>query len=211
MQLSRRSFLALTASGAIVFPGAVKGAAEITLLVPSDAGSRTGRLGRMIATGLAAQSGGPVEIVNFETPADAYLQLSRAPPDGRTLGIVTADLTVLHWRGLSGVRPSGLTPLPCWRPIPPVSICVRAIRSRRTAIWSPISRHGLASGAYPVRAVVRYGIWPRRAGSRRRGSACTPGSPLPAPGRRLQSSPQGIRISWCARCPKPGARRRDGR
>ena len=111
MQLSRRSFLALTASGAIVFPGAAKGADKITLLVPGDAGSRTGRLGRMIATGLAAQAGGPVEIVNFEQPADAYLQLSRAPPDGRTLGIVTADITVLHRRGLSGVRPSGLTPL----------------------------------------------------------------------------------------------------
>ncbi len=111
MQLSRRSFLALTATGAIVFPGAARGAAEINLLVPGDAGSRTGRLGRMFAAGLAAQSGGPVEIVNFEQPADAYLQLSKAQPDGRTLSIVTADITVLHWRGLSGVRPSGLTPL----------------------------------------------------------------------------------------------------
>lgn len=157
MQLSRRSFLVATASGALVFPGAVRAATEIRLLVPGDAGSRTGRIGRMIATGLAAELGTPIEIVNFDEPAYAYEMLSQATADGRTLGLVAADLATLHWRGLSTVRPGGLTPLALMA-TDPAGIHVRAgdvIKTYRELAADLKSR----PGARRISGAGRGAIW----------------------------------------------------
>ncbi|MFM9942707.1 MAG: tripartite tricarboxylate transporter substrate-binding protein [Hyphomicrobiaceae bacterium] len=65
----------------------------------------------MLAAALTAESGSPVELKAFDTPAEAYDRLAAAPPDGTTLGLVAAEVTMLHWRGQSGVKPDALAPL----------------------------------------------------------------------------------------------------
>jgi tripartite-type tricarboxylate transporter receptor subunit TctC len=83
----------------------------LSLIVPAPGGSRTGRLARALASAIAAEAGGQVDVQAFDGAPEAYAALAAAPADGRTLGIVAADLATLHWRGQSSVTPAGLAPI----------------------------------------------------------------------------------------------------
>lgn len=109
--LDRRGFIAATLSGCIVFPHSGRGAVAARLIVPAPGGSRTGQVARLLATAMAAELGEPVEIANFDEAADAYTHLAAAPADGRTLGVVAADVAALHWRQYTNVKPTAFAPI----------------------------------------------------------------------------------------------------
>src|SRR5262245_38349775 len=105
--LSRRTFLAIAAAaggcGTIpIFETASllddDPGRPMKLIVPAPAGTRIDIAGRHAAAGLATQLGEPVHVANYDgTSAAAHAAIAAAPPDGRTLGLVTVDIATMHW------------------------------------------------------------------------------------------------------------------
>lgn len=131
MALKRREFL-FAAGGWATFPRAAAAAPSLTLIVPAPAASRTGRVGQLLAAALSEAMGAAVQVSNYDAAAEAYDRLAGAPTDGRTLGLVAADLTMLHWRGQSSIKPAGLAPLALLA-TDPAGIHVRATDPARSA------------------------------------------------------------------------------
>lgn len=120
MDLDRRSFLAFAAAASVGGCAAGRQAgllsgstAEdfVTLIVPATANSRTGIAGAILAKSLQRELTRRVEILHVQQPGQGYELLASAAPDGRTFGLIAADLTLLHRRGLTVVRPRSVTPL----------------------------------------------------------------------------------------------------
>lgn len=87
-------------------------AKPIRLIVPAPAGSRHGLSARLFAESMTRVAGQPVEIENPEnSPAMSYDLIAGAGNDGHTLGYGTVDLAILHWRGLSELKPADFVPI----------------------------------------------------------------------------------------------------
>ena len=85
----------------------------IFLLCPWGAGGGTDRVSRQVAALLEADLGVNVNVVNA-TGGQGVTGHSRgalARPDGYTLTMMTVELNMLHWRGLTTVGPESFTPL----------------------------------------------------------------------------------------------------
>jgi tripartite-type tricarboxylate transporter receptor subunit TctC len=84
----------------------------LRLIVPAPAGSRHGLSARLFAESLARVAGQPVDVDHPDsTPATGYGVIAGAGTDGHTIGYATVDLAILHWRGLSDIKPADLTPI----------------------------------------------------------------------------------------------------
>lgn len=88
-----------------------KGAIEV--IVPFAAGGGTDSVGRMIAQQLAGRLGTQINVVNRTGGGGAVgnQALASAAPDGKTFGLVTAELSTLHHLGLTEVNPDDVTPI----------------------------------------------------------------------------------------------------
>lgn len=85
----------------------------ITLICPWSAGGGTDRVSRQVAAQLEAQLGVPVNVINATggSGVTGHTRGARARPDGYTLTMVTVELNMLHWRGLTSVTYRDFTPL----------------------------------------------------------------------------------------------------
>lgn len=120
MRIHRRSFLALAGATSVssLIPSefasrSASAATEdaIELIVPAGAASRTGIAGQLVAAALERELGRPVKVINIQQPGQGYEMLAAAPPDGRTFGLVAADLVSLNTGGTSAIGPGNVTPL----------------------------------------------------------------------------------------------------
>jgi len=98
--------LALGAMALGVLAGsAVAGYPErpITLIIPWSAGGGTDATGRAIAAVLQEELGQPVNVVNRTGGQGVvgHAAIAAAKPDGYTLGIITVEINMLHWLGLT--------------------------------------------------------------------------------------------------------------
>jgi tripartite-type tricarboxylate transporter receptor subunit TctC len=82
---------------------------SVEVVVPAPAGSRTGFLGRLLATNLQTVIGQTVTTRNFDAAADAYGYLSQSRNDGSVIGLMAADITSLHHRKYADV--GSMTPI----------------------------------------------------------------------------------------------------
>jgi len=75
----------------------------IQLIVPWAAGGGTDRIARMVATLLEKELGQPVTVVNRTGGSGAvgHTAGATAAPDGHTITMVTVELTMMHWMGLT--------------------------------------------------------------------------------------------------------------
>jgi tripartite-type tricarboxylate transporter receptor subunit TctC len=75
----------------------------ITLIIPWAAGGGTDATGRAIAAVLQEQLGQPVNVVNRTGGQGVvgHAAIAAAKPDGYTLGIITVEINMLHWQGLT--------------------------------------------------------------------------------------------------------------
>ena len=82
----------------------------LQMIVPWAAGGGTDRVARMIALLLERELGQPVNVVNRTGGSGAigHTAMAVARPDGYTLGMVTLEITMMHWLGLAQVKPSDL-------------------------------------------------------------------------------------------------------
>ena len=121
----------------------------ITLIVPWAAGGGTDATARIIGTLLEKELGQPVNVVNRTGGSGVvgHSAIAPAAPDGYTIGIITVEIGMMHWQGLTELNGASYTPIglvnadPAGVRFPPTR------RTRPSRTWWPPSR--------PIRASSR--------------------------------------------------------
>ena len=75
----------------------------IQMVVPWAAGGGTDAVGRVIASRLQEELGVPVNVVNRTGGSGVvgHSAIANAEPDGYTIGIMTIEIDMMHWQGLT--------------------------------------------------------------------------------------------------------------
>ena len=114
----RRSLLRLaatfTSAAAFVAPAAARYPDRpITLIVPWGAGGGADAAARIIGRILERDLEQPVLVVNRygRNGVVGHSAIAEAPPDGYTIGLITAEINLLHWQGLTELTGASFTPL----------------------------------------------------------------------------------------------------
>jgi tripartite-type tricarboxylate transporter receptor subunit TctC len=105
----------------------------ITLVVPWGAGGGTDAIARMVAGLMEKELGKPVNVVNRTggNGVVGHQAVAGAAPDGYTLGLITSEIAMMHWQGLTELSPADYTPLALIN-TDPAGIQVRADSPYRT-------------------------------------------------------------------------------
>jgi tripartite-type tricarboxylate transporter receptor subunit TctC len=85
----------------------------VQLICPWAAGGGTDRIARMVAVLLEKELGQPVTVVNRTGGSGAvgHTAGATATPDGHTITIVTVELAMMHWMGLTPLTYKEFTPI----------------------------------------------------------------------------------------------------
>ena len=85
----------------------------ITVIIPWGAGGGTDATGRMIGTILNKQLGVPVNVINRTGGQGVvgHSAIATAKPDGYTLGVITVEIGMMHWQGLTKLTGMDYTPI----------------------------------------------------------------------------------------------------
>jgi tripartite-type tricarboxylate transporter receptor subunit TctC len=85
----------------------------IQLLVPWAAGGGTDAVARMIGSLLERDLGQPVVVVNRTGGSGVvgHAAIANAAPDGHTIGMLTLEIAMMHWVGLTELTPRSYTPI----------------------------------------------------------------------------------------------------
>ena len=85
----------------------------ITIIVPWGAGGGTDATGRMIGTTLNKLLGVPVNVVNRTGGSGVvgHSAIATAKADGYTLGVITVEIGMMHWQGLTKLNGESYTPI----------------------------------------------------------------------------------------------------
>ena len=214
---TRRGFIASTAAAASA-AGLKAGPAlaqanyperPIKMIVPWGAGGGTDATARIIGALLEKELGQPVNVVNRTGGSGVvgHAAIATAAPDGYTIGLITVEIAMMHWQGLTELTPRVVhADRRSSTRIRPASRCAPTRRTRRSrtlvaaikaqpgqvqGVGHRAGRH-LASGASPACCKRPED----RSGRACRGCRRT----APRPGCRT-SSPAASR-SCRARCPR---------
>src|SRR3712207_2946971 len=93
----------------------------ITMICPWGAGGGTDATARIVASLLEKDLGQPVNVINRTGGSGVvgHQAISSAAPDGYTLGIITVEIAMMHWQGLTDLTPRSYTPLALMNEDPP--------------------------------------------------------------------------------------------
>ncbi|TMH31715.1 MAG: tripartite tricarboxylate transporter substrate binding protein [Betaproteobacteria bacterium] len=85
----------------------------ITLIVPWGAGGGTDATARIIGALLEKELGQPVNVVNRTGGSGVvgHAAIAQAAPDGYTMGLVTVEIGMMHWQGLTELTGASYTPI----------------------------------------------------------------------------------------------------
>jgi tripartite-type tricarboxylate transporter receptor subunit TctC len=85
----------------------------VTLIVPWGAGGGTDATARIIASLLERELKQPVNVVNRTGGSGVvgHSAIAQSPADGYTIGLVTVEIGMMHWQGLTDLKGSSYTPL----------------------------------------------------------------------------------------------------
>ncbi|ODT66873.1 MAG: ABC transporter substrate-binding protein [Pelagibacterium sp. SCN 63-23] len=85
----------------------------INLIVPWAAGGGTDATGRIIATLLEKELGQPINVINRTGGGGivGHTEIAYSPADGYTLGVITTELSMYHWTGVSPLGYADYEPL----------------------------------------------------------------------------------------------------
>jgi tripartite-type tricarboxylate transporter receptor subunit TctC len=85
----------------------------ITLIVPWGAGGGTDATARIIGTLLEKELGQPVNVVNRTGGSGVvgHAAIASSPPDGYTIGLITVEISMMHWQGLTELSGASYTPI----------------------------------------------------------------------------------------------------
>lgn len=134
----RTPLLATLAAAAMTFAaGAVQAAwpeRPITLIVPWGAGGGTDATARIIGSLLEKELGQPINVVNRTGGSGVvgHQAIASAAPDGYTIGLITVEIGMMHWQGLTDLSGASYTPLGLVN-MDPAGLQVRADAPYKTA------------------------------------------------------------------------------
>jgi putative tricarboxylic transport membrane protein len=85
----------------------------ITMIVPWGAGGGTDATARIIGTLLEKELGQPVNVVNRTGGSGVvgHAAIAQAAPDGYTIGLITVEIGMMHWQGLTELTGASFTPI----------------------------------------------------------------------------------------------------
>ena len=88
-------------------------ARPLTMIVPWAAGGGTDAVARVIASLMEKQLGRPVTVINRTGGSGVvgHQAIAAAAPDGYTIGMITAEIAMMHHQGLTELTGSAFTPL----------------------------------------------------------------------------------------------------
>ncbi len=113
MKLIQRAFVALCALAIAGSALAAYPERPIQLIVPWAAGGGTDATARIIGTLLEKELGQPVTVVNRTGGSGVvgHSAIAQAAPDGYTIGLITVEIGMMHWQGLTDLSGASYTPI----------------------------------------------------------------------------------------------------
>ena len=93
----------------------------VTVICPWGAGGGTDATARIVSAVLEKNLGQPFNVVNRTGGSGVvgHAAIAGAQPDGYTIGIITVEISMLHWQGLTELTPASYTPLALMNEDPP--------------------------------------------------------------------------------------------
>src|SRR5213596_874378 len=106
----------------------------VTLIVPWGAGGGTDATARIIGSLLEKELGQPVNVVNRTGGSGVvgHQAIAQATPDGYTIGLITVEIGMMHWQGLTDLSGASFTPIGLVN-ADPAGVQVRADAPYKTA------------------------------------------------------------------------------
>jgi tripartite-type tricarboxylate transporter receptor subunit TctC len=162
--MKRRTFIATSAAaaGLAAWPARAQAAwprRPVTLIVPWGAGGGTDQVARIIGALLEKDLGQPINVVNRTggNGVVGHAAIAQAAPDGYTIGIITVEIVMLHWQGLTDVKHTSYTPLALLNADPP------GVQVKADAPWKTVkelTEHIRANpGKLKASGTGQGGIW----------------------------------------------------
>ena len=114
---SRRTLICSAAAALLAMASSVAHAAwperPITLVVPWGAGGGTDATARIIGSLLEKEVGQPINVVNRTGGSGVvgHQAIAAAAPDGYTIGLITVEIGMMHWQGLTDLTSASYTPI----------------------------------------------------------------------------------------------------
>jgi len=121
---SRRGLLAAGALAGLARPALAQGrypTRPVQIIVPWGAGGGTDATARIVATLLEKEMGQPFNVVNRTGGSGVvgHAAIAQAAPDGYTIGMITVEICMMHWQGLTDLKRTSYTPLALLNEDPP--------------------------------------------------------------------------------------------
>jgi tripartite-type tricarboxylate transporter receptor subunit TctC len=124
--ITRRTFAASSVAAAastLLTPARAQAypARPVTLIVPWGAGGGTDATARIVAKLLEQEFSQPFNVVNRTGGSGAvgHTEIATAAPDGYTIGMLTVEISMMHWQALTQLTPRNFTPLALMNEDPP--------------------------------------------------------------------------------------------
>ena len=107
------AFLALATLGVAAPAFAQYPNRPITLIVPWGAGGGTDATARILASIMEKEIKQPINVVNRTGGSGVvgHSAIAEAAPDGYTIGLITVEIGMMHWQGLTKLTGASYTPL----------------------------------------------------------------------------------------------------
>ncbi|MBK8740967.1 MAG: tripartite tricarboxylate transporter substrate binding protein [Betaproteobacteria bacterium] len=115
--VARRKLLGILAAALAAFAFGTAQAAyperPITLVVPWGAGGGTDATARIIGSLMEKELGQPVNVVNRTGGSGVvgHSAIATAAADGYTIGLITVEIGMMHWQGLTELTGASYTPI----------------------------------------------------------------------------------------------------
>ena len=164
---TRRGFIASTAAASAAGLKAGPALAQanyparpIQMICPWGAGGGTDATARIVAALLEKDFGQPVNVVNRTGGSGVvgHSAIATAAPDGYTLGIITVEISMMHWQGLTELTPRSYTPLALMNEDPP-GVQVRADAPYKTVKDLAEAIKAAPAGKLKASGTGQGGIW----------------------------------------------------
>src|SRR5436305_12643349 len=131
----------------------------VTLIVPWAAGGGTDATARIIGSLLEKELGQPVNVVNRTGGSGVvgHQAIAQAAPDGYTIGMITVEISMMHWQGLTDLSGASNTPIGLVN-VDPAGLQVRADAPYKTAM-DLVKAVKANPGKFKASGTGQGGIW----------------------------------------------------
>lgn len=154
---------ALALTGTVAMPAMAQSdypQRPIQMIVPWGAGGGTDAVGRIVATLLQQELGVPVNVVNRTGGSGVvgHSAIANARPDGYTIGIMTIEIDMMHWMGLTDLTYENFDVLAMMN-ADPAGLMVSADSPHQTAEALLTAIREQPAGTFKASGTGQGGIW----------------------------------------------------